>query len=173
MGLSIAAPSSSAKNTSRGARLCLLYIRRSRASRGGLRYVGRARLAKLLGCSKRTVTRYVSELKAAGLVEAVRPKLSFTAGVGWRSITTAAYRVTDPKRPVRPQKPRSSRVDTGVPSPLLRRGRVSAHGGPDPVESPVVDAVRLSEHVSVARAAIRAARAQMREPRRLAPVGAH
>lgn len=63
------------RRLSRGARLCRQLISQARPARDGRRYLGRCRLASLLGCSTRTVSRYTAELRRTGaLVEVKRPR---------------------------------------------------------------------------------------------------
>jgi hypothetical protein len=94
---------------SRGARLCELLIRRSRPHRGGLRRCGRPFLARRLGCSTRTVSRYVAELRDAGRVDVLPPRRKFT-GAGWRTIEVNGYLI-------RQHRPSSHRHDRPVTPP--------------------------------------------------------
>jgi hypothetical protein len=100
---------------SRGARLCELLIRRSRPHRGGLRRCGRPFLARRLGCSTRTVSRYVAELRHAGVLDVLPPRRKFT-GAGWRTIEVNGYLV-------RRHRPSSHRDDKHVPPPPTGSGR--------------------------------------------------
>lgn len=117
---------------SRGARLCESIIRCARAHRGGVRVCGRPYLARRLGCSQRTVSRYVAELRAAGRLEVTPPK-RVRSPRGWRTIGVNAYRLPCRAHPApHVQKPRSSRGDTHVtPSPNGDRlGRAQPDPGP-------------------------------------------
>lgn len=103
---------------SRGARLCESIIRCARPRRGGVRSCGRPYLARRLGCSQRTVSRYVAELRAAGRLEVTPPRRHHTAR-GWRTIGVNTYRLPCRAHPApHVQKRRSVRGDTRVtPSP--------------------------------------------------------
>lgn len=79
---------------SRGARLCESIIRAARAQQGGRRVVGRPYLARRLGCSVRTVSRYVAELRAAGRLDVCPPR-KVRRREGWRTVGTNAYRLLD------------------------------------------------------------------------------
>lgn len=105
---------------SRGARLCEQIIRHSRARRGGARECGRPYLARRLGCSVRTVSRYVAELRDAGRLDVTAPPRTKTSR-GWRCTGVNTYRLTAPPNPaphVTGRSRRSARGDTHVtPSP--------------------------------------------------------
>lgn len=103
---------------SRGARLCESIIRHARTKRGGIRECGRPYLARRLGCSPRTVSRYVAELRAAGRLEVTPPRRRRTRN-GWRSVGVNGYRLPRPAHPApHVQTRRSRRGDThGTPSP--------------------------------------------------------
>lgn len=115
---------------SRGARLCESIIRCARAQRGGIRSCGRPYLARRLGCSQRTVSRYVAELRAAGRVEVTPPRRRRTSR-GWRTIGVNAYRLPCRAHPApHVQNRRPGRGDThGTPSP---NGDRLAPAQPDP-----------------------------------------
>jgi hypothetical protein len=119
---------------SRGARLCEAIIRNARARQGGVRECGRPYLARRLGCSTRTVSRYVAELRDAGRLDVVAPARRRTAR-GWRTIGVNAYRFTRPPHPApHVQTRRSRRGDTHVtPSPSgLGCGTRSGPHTPEP-----------------------------------------
>lgn len=116
---------------SRGARLCEHLIRRSRPRRGGLRRCGRPYLARRLGCSTRTVSRYVRELVAAGALDVVPPRRAWT-GAGWRTVEVNGYL---PRRPSRPHRPRSTRDDTAVTPPPSGGRATAPHGAASPALS--------------------------------------
>lgn len=119
---------------SRGARLCESIIRTARAKRGGHRECGRPYLARRLGCSQRTVSRYVAELRDAGRLEVTPPRRTRTAR-GWRTVGVNLYRLTRTPHPApHVQSRRSRRGDTPV-TPLpngSRRGGACAAAPPDP-----------------------------------------
>lgn len=120
---------------SRGARLCEQIIRRAKAHRGGLRRVGRPYLARRLGCSPRTVSRYLKELRDAGRIEVTPPRRVRRPG-GWRTEGVNTYRLGAAANPAphvgRTHNRRSRRGDTHV-TPPLSRGRV---GGPRATHAP-------------------------------------
>lgn len=123
---------------SRGARLCESIIRCARTQRGGHRRCGRPYLARRLGCSQRTVSRYVAELRDAGRLE-VTPPRRVRSRAGWRTVGTNTYRL-----PCRPHpaphvlhKRRSRRDDTHD-TPPPNGGRSGGPARPDtpPLISP-------------------------------------
>lgn len=107
---------------SRGARLCESIIRSARARAGGRRQVGRPYLARRLGCSVRTVSRYVAELRQAGRLEVTPPRRERVPG-GWRSVGTNTYRL--------PCSPNPAPHVTG-PARLRRSRRDATHVTPSP-----------------------------------------
>lgn len=116
---------------SRGARLCEAIIRNAK-SRNGQRVVGRSYLARRLGCSNRTVSRYTAELRAAGRLEVVPPRRVRTE-TGWACVGVNRYRLTRTPHPApHVQTRRSRRDDTRVtPSPNGDRcGRAQRPHGP-------------------------------------------
>lgn len=118
---------------SRGARLCEAIIRNGRARRGGVRECGRPYLARRLGCSTRTVSRYVAELRAAGRLHVTPPRRVRTSR-GWRTAGVNTYRLPCQPHPA-PHIRRSARGDTHVTPPLAGSGSPV----PDPHESPHPD----------------------------------
>jgi hypothetical protein len=113
---------------SRGARLCAHVIRQSRPRKGGLRRCGRSLLANRLGCSVRTVSRYLVELREAGELEVIPPRRVWTP-TGWRTVECNGYRLP----PSRRRLPRSRRGDTAVtPPPSGARATCSAATSPAP-----------------------------------------
>lgn len=117
---------------SRGARLCESIIRCARAQRGGVRSCGRPYLARRLGCSQRTVSRYVAELRDAGRLEVTPPRRHYTRR-GWRTIGVNAYRLPCSPHPaphVQRHNRRSDRGDSPV-TPLPSGSRL-ARAQPDP-----------------------------------------
>jgi hypothetical protein len=111
---------------SRGARLCEAIIRASRPHRGGARRCGRPYLARRLGCSPRTVSRYLAELRAADRLRVTPPRRVRTPA-GWRCHGVNTYRLPTPNLAPHLHKPRSSRGDTPV-TPPPRGGRGPAPG---------------------------------------------
>lgn len=112
---------------SRGARLCEAIIRASRPHRGGVRKCGRPYLARRLGCTPRTVSRYLAELRAADRLLVTPPRRVRTPA-GWRCHGVNTYRLPHPHN-LAPHlhKPRSGRGDTPV-TPPPRGGRGTAPG---------------------------------------------
>lgn len=111
---------------SRGARLCESIIRAARARRGGSRECGRSYLARRLGCSVRTVSRYVAELRDAGRLEVTPPRRVRTCK-GWRTAGVNTYRLPCHPNPAphvvdNQHSRRSSRGATHV-TPPPRGGR--------------------------------------------------
>lgn len=80
---------------SRGARLCEAIIRAARTRPGGIRQCGRPYLARRLGCTPRTVSRYVAELRREGRLEVTPPRRA-RGPKGWRTIETNRYRLPRP-----------------------------------------------------------------------------
>lgn len=122
---------------SRGARLCEAIIRNAKARKGGQRECGRPYLARRLGCSQRTVSRYVAELRAAGRLDVVPPRRERTPK-GWRTIGCNRYRLTRTAHPAPHVQRfrRSGRGDTRVtPSPSGERKRRARHA-PGPLIDP-------------------------------------
>ena len=122
---------------SRGARLCEQIIRTA-TSRKGARQVGRPYLARRLGCSTRTVSRYTAELIEAGRLDRIPPRKVRTAK-GWACVGTNTYRLPCSPHPaphVLRHPRRSGRGDTPVtPSPYGdRRGGAAQAAGP-PVDA--------------------------------------
>ena len=119
---------------SRGARLCESIIRAARAQRGGVRTCGRPYLARRLGCSQRTVSRYVAELRDAGRLEVTPPRRRRTR-TGWCTVGVNAYRLPRTPHPApHVQTRRSGRGDThDTPPPNGGRGgRATRTAPPDP-----------------------------------------
>lgn len=119
---------------SRGARLCEAIIRTARVKRGGARECGRPYLARRLGCSQRTVSRYVAELRDAGRLEVTPPRRKRTPR-GWRTIGVNTYRLPCTPHPApHVQTCRSARGDSRVtPPPNGGRGGPAQRGtAPDP-----------------------------------------
>jgi hypothetical protein len=122
---------------SRGARLCEQIIRVSKARQGGIRQVGRPYLARRLGCSVRTVSRYTTELVEAGRLDRIPPRKVRRAN-GWRTIEVNRYRLTRTAHPaphVQTHNRRSSRSDTHGTPPLAGsdyRGRPAPTWTPEP-----------------------------------------
>lgn len=117
---------------SRGARLCESIIRASKAHKGGVRTCGRPYLARRLGCSVRTVSRYLKELRDAGRLEVTPPRRVRTPK-GWRCAGVNAYRLPcRPNHAPHVHNRRSSRGATGVtPTPKgVRGGRAQGAGHP-------------------------------------------
>lgn len=140
---------------SRGARLCEAIIRNAKARKGGEREVGRSYLARRLGCSTRTVSRYTAELVAAGRLDRVPPRRERTT-TGWRTVGCNRYRLRCRPHPApHVQKRRSVRGDTCVtPSPCGDRMARASH-------APGVDAGQLVDPAA-AIAQLRALQAQAR-----------
>lgn len=150
----------------RGARLTRHLLALSRPYKGGIRHCGRRYLAARLGCSTRTVSRYVAELRRAGLIEVAPPRRHRTEA-GWRTVGVNGYRLRSPHRLVA-RSGRSRRDDTrGTPPPS--RGCGSPHPAPDPGraefrppdipdQSDGLTAGDYKAGLAAARAALRAAR---------------
>lgn len=152
---------------SRGARLCESIIRASRARSGGARVCGRPYLARRLGCSVRTVSRYVAELRDAGRLDVTPPKRVRTCK-GWRSTGTNTYRLPCKANPaphvVGPARLRRSARDATRVTPPPKGVRA---GGPPALRPPVWETAATIEHDrdpaarlaarAAARAALRAA----------------
>lgn len=123
----------------RGARAAWGVLVTVRARDGGLRRVGRNRLAALLGCSPRTVSRFTGELVAAGLVERVPARRVRRPDGAWRCRGPASYRLAGalghPRPTLAPRhRRRSDRGDTpDTPPP---------YGGPGDPPTPPVGAGR-------------------------------
>lgn len=113
---------------SRGARLCEAIIRNAKARKGGVRECGRPYLARRLGCSQRTVSRYTAELRRAGRLDWEEPERVKT-DKGWRMRGCNRYRLTRRPHPApHVQTRRSGRGDTHVtPSPNGDRMRRAQH----------------------------------------------
>lgn len=121
---------------SRGARLCESIIRASKAHRGGVRRCGRPFLARRLGCSTRTVSRYLAELRQAERLEVTPPRRVRTPA-GWRTHGVNTYRLPH-RHNLAPHvhKPRSGRGDTPVtPSPRGDRGHRTTGPRIDPAQA--------------------------------------
>lgn len=117
---------------SRGARLCESIIRAARAGRGGRRVVGRPYLARRLGCTVRTVSRYLAELRTAGRLEVTPPRKTKTSR-GWRTLGTNTYRLLDrvnhaPHVTGPARLRRSARGDTHVTPPPTGSGASGPQG---------------------------------------------
>lgn len=115
---------------SRGARLCESIIRASKARRGGVRACGRPYLARRLGCSTRTVSRYLRELRDAGRLEVTPPRRVRTVK-GWRTTGVNVYRLPcRVNHAPHVHNRRSRRDDTPVtPTPNgVRGGRATGAG---------------------------------------------
>lgn len=113
--------------------MCESIIRASKAHRGGLRVCGRPYLARRLGCTTRTVSRYVAELREHGRLEVTPPRRKRTH-VGWRTTGTNTYRLPCPvNHAPHVHNRRSRRGDTHVtPSPSGDRVPRAAGTTPPP-----------------------------------------
>lgn len=121
---------------SRGARLCESIIRAARPRAGGVRECGRPYLARRLGCSPRTVSRYVAELRQADRLTVTPPRRHRTAA-GWRTEGVNRYQLTGPPNPaphVVRRSRRSSRGDTHDTPPLNRGRAAPLTADPPPTE---------------------------------------
>lgn len=137
---------------SRGARLCEALIRAAKTRRGGVRVCGRPYLARRLGCSQRTVSRYLRELREAGRLEVTPPRKVRTSK-GWRTTGTNAYRLPC-RHNLAPHvhKRRSGRDDTPV-TPLPNGSRTGGLSRPrrrpvdndTPLIDPAAEAAALVE----------------------------
>jgi DNA-binding transcriptional ArsR family regulator len=101
-------------------------IRSTRRGHGGTYNVSRKRVARMTMLSARQVSRYLSELRNAGILE-VRPPRKVRTERGWRSVGFNVYRFTV-KRATIPNKRRSRRGDTFDPSPLKGVGKAPRSG---------------------------------------------
>lgn len=117
---------------SRGARLCEQIIRTSRARRGGVHECGRPYLARRLGCSVRTVSRYVRELREAERLD-VTPPPRQRHGKGWRTHGVNVYRLTCASNPA---------PHVTGPARLRRSGRGDTYVTPSPNGDRVTTGIR-------------------------------
>lgn len=160
---------------SRGARLCESIIRAARARRGGRRECGRPYLARRLGCSVRTVSRYIRELREAGRLVVVPPPKVRTSK-GWRTRGVNTYQLEATPNPAphvtgRQRLRRSGRDATGVTPPPTGSG-APAHEGPVAASGPLdimlerqaaAEAAAQASDQAAGIASVRAALAQSRQ----------
>jgi hypothetical protein len=139
-------------DVSHGAWLTYQALARSRPHKGGLRQVGRSRLASIVRRTTRQVSRYLAELRAAGYIEVIPPRRLRTPK-GWRTVEVNRFRI---------HRRRSARDDMAVTPPSTRVERRRPAGEPTPVPAPfAADPSPPSpptEAFRAARAALRAAR---------------
>jgi hypothetical protein len=139
-------------DVSHGAWLTYQALARSRPHKGGLRQVGRCRLASILRRTTRQISRYVAELRAAGYIEVIPPRRLRTPK-GWRTIEVNRYRLhrrSSPRNDMRVIPPPSGverRRPAGEPTPL-----------PPPFAADPTAASPPTEAFRAARAALRATR---------------
>jgi hypothetical protein len=99
------------------------------ATLGSARELGRPYLARRLAVSTRTVSRYVRELRDAGILTIIAPALTLTA-LGWRTLGVNRYLLHPPAR----HRARSRRDDTAATS--LPTGSRAARPDATPPASP-------------------------------------
>jgi hypothetical protein len=155
------------RDISRGAELLYRKLRSQRGRTYGqgqpmVRFAGRSRLARLLRCTVRTVSRYTAELERVGLIRKVPPKRVRTPK-GWACLDVQGYILTMISLgPALPHIRRSHRAVIPVsPSPL--RGNRPQVGSPpdayvrlDPASLPPPEVA--SRGAAACRAALAAAR---------------
>lgn len=139
-------------DVSHGAWLTYQALARSRPRKGGLRQVGRCRLAAVLRRTTRQVSRYVAELRDAGYIDVIPPRRARTPK-GWRTLEVNRYRL---------HRRSSARNDMRVTSPPPgvegRRPQGAATPLPPPFAAAPTAASPPTEAFRAAREALRAAR---------------
>jgi hypothetical protein len=145
-----------AGEVSHGAWLTYQAIARSRPHRGGLRRVGRSRLASRVRRTVRQVGRYLAELRTAGYIEVTPPRRVLTPD-GWRTLGVNCYRLLRSARDRAASRPRRHRGWHGRPDGWTPTPTPPSYTAPDPPAAAGRDRT-YAAGLAAARAALRAGR---------------